>query len=101
MNKETVYSAEFDSHPGRIGKVDVVCTNDIDRLFVQIGDGEPVLLLNCDRDQWGVYLSVSGGVMVAQQDKTRSYIDAMIGALQFLRMRNECETMTATVSSNP
>ena len=91
------YSAEFDIHPRSVGKVELL-ENDYneDRLVVRIGERE-IVVVEGDRDQWGVYLTV-GGITIAQEDKTRSFLDALVGGLKVMRDRNEHDTKPATVA---
>ncbi|MDA1229923.1 MAG: hypothetical protein O2856_04040 [Planctomycetota bacterium] len=64
---------------------------------VVIFDGRETTLAGAIRDQWGVFVYVQG-VCVAQEDGTRSFLDALIGALSELKRRNE-NTTAATVET--
>lgn len=109
QEREIVFSAEFDdfgSCDKRIKtRVEVVldaCRN----VSVEIVDASGIRheLMHAFRDQWGVYLTSHGAVesgptapQVAQEDQTRSFLDAMIRALKVLRYYNEFGTKPADV----
>lgn len=92
---KVVYSAEFDCYESRACRIDIRESAGLDELVICM-NGQEVTLVIANRDQWGVFLSV-GGSCIAQEDGTRSFIDALIGSLQQIRVRNEIETLPATV----
>ena len=89
------YAAEFDNHPDIVGRVEVRQGERNDALVV-VQNNTTHVLVEVDRDQWGVFLTI-GGIRVAQEDKTRSFIDALIGGLQKIKSQNEFDTTPATV----
>ena len=91
---ENAKSFEFDSFPNKVGKVVLKESQDDDSIVLDIG-GEEIKLIEADRDQWGVFLTI-GRVTIAQEDGTRSFIDALSKALNELKLRNEFETTEAT-----
>ena len=91
------YAAQFDSFGSGFGRV-VIREQARETLVVIEGVGEEIVLLQADRDQWGVWLEFAG-VSVAQEDQTRSFLDAVIKALTEVRRRNEYGTTDATVTA--
>ena len=93
--KQEHHVLEFDNYPNKIGTVEVI-ENDNNQDEMWISDGNHrKLLLDAYRDQWGVFLSI-GGITIAQEDGTRSFIDAMIKGLLRIRDRNEYKTTDCT-----
>ncbi len=90
-----VYSVECDSHPQETVRLEVWQTGLICELWF-LHDATSLKLGETHRDQWGVWVQMFGG-NVAQEDGTRSFLDAMIKALQFLKNINELDTVEATV----
>ena len=88
------YSAEFDNHPGKIGKVEIrdddLCT------LLSVNDGDrDLLLMECRRDQWGTFITTEG-ICIAQEDNTRSFVDGLIQCLQEIKKHTEV-TEPATI----
>lgn len=88
------YAAVFDSHPDKIGRVFIRESTSGDELIVAI-DGRETKVVETLRDQWGVFVSIHS-LCVAQEDGTRSFVDALISAMNEIRRRNEA-TIAATV----
>ncbi len=55
-------------------------------------DRIPVLEIITDRDQWGTYITLKGGGTIAQEDGTKSFIDALIAALAQLKNITDLDT---------
>lgn len=91
------YAAQFDDFSSGCGRV-VIREQVRETLVVIESGGEETVLLRADRDQWGVWLECAG-VSVAQEDQTRSFLDAVIKVLTEVRRRNEYGTTDATVSA--
>lgn len=79
---------EFDDFPDQIGHVELRSGEHDDTIVTCLNGKETVLVEAC-RDQWGLWLTILGGVEIAQEDKTRSFLDALIKCLMELRERNE------------
>jgi hypothetical protein len=88
-----VSSYEFDVHPNVVATVELRESPVGDDVLI-CWSGHDLPVLNAWRDQWGVWYSVNG-VTIAQEDCTRSFIDAMIQCLTELRQRSECGTLPA------
>lgn len=87
QNKLTCcYCAEFDDLGG-VGKVEVLDADRTDIIKITIGEHERVFATSY-RDQCGVWYTI-GGISTAQEDGTRSFIDALIGAIEKLKSRCE------------
>lgn len=96
MNKQ-LFEAQFDSHPGKVGSVEVIPDNKGNlELWINIGDDRKMVITTW-RDQWGVFIDVHRyELSIAQEDQTRSFLDALCQACQFLR--TQCEvTEPATI----
>jgi hypothetical protein len=91
------YAAQFDDFESGYGRV-VIRDRGCETVVVIEAGGTEHVLLRADRDQWGVWLEFAG-VSVAQEDQTRSFIDAVIKVLTEVRRRNEYGTTDATVSA--
>lgn len=92
---EIIARYEFDSHPDTVGAVELCL--DVDEIFVRIkSGGNSETVLSAIRDQWGVWYETAEG-SVAQEDGTRSFLDALIQALQKMRYMNEVHTEPATL----
>jgi hypothetical protein len=109
QEREVVFSAEFDDfNCGPMRKpvvIDVLMEAGVG-MSVGLTDDDGVRheLFNTWRDQWGVYVSAHGSTgsipttpQIAQEDQTRSFLDAMIRALKVLRYYNEFGTKPADV----
>jgi hypothetical protein len=90
MNGTTCFTAEFDSQPNDTGKIEVRESPQGDTVVVVL-DGAETKLISANRDQWGVSYTVHFDrvVCIAQEDGTRSFLSALIGALGELKRRNE------------
>ena len=92
-----IYSAEFDMSIGATGKVLLKEVNSDIHLFVSGGNNNAEYsVIQTDRDQWGVWITFAS-INIAQEDQTRSFIDAMIKCLTEMRRLTEVETKDATV----
>lgn len=58
--------------------------------------GNSEILLDSQRDQWGTWIGNKHNTAVAQEDGTRSFIDAYIKALEKFKRYTDCETLPAT-----
>jgi hypothetical protein len=94
-----IYTVEFDNYaiPRKVGSLQIIEDEDEpnSKLVVNTGD-KAVVVLDAYRDQWGVYLTI-GGITIAQEDNTRSFLDGLIKCLQKIKDRNEFETKSATI----
>ncbi len=63
--------------------------------YVKVRKDIQVEIMGIDRDQWGVWLTI-GGHTVAQEDGTRSFLDALIKSLQYVRETYEWKCQDAT-----
>ena len=81
---------EFDDCSEEEGAVEVRQDEHTQSVVLRVGDNETVIA-TADRDQWGCFIGI-GDVGVAQEDGTRSALDAVIKGLQKLREMNEFET---------
>lgn len=87
--QELCYAVEFDDYSmTKPGRVEV--RQETFGLSVQIQtENGKFVLLDTSRDQFGVFLMWGNRVTAAQEDNTRSCIDAVILALQFVQ--RQCE----------
>ena len=90
---DLLFSAEADSHPDTKVTVDVVATEHLDTISLLFEYGEEKeshVILEVCRDQWGVWYHFNQEAFtVAQEDGTRSVLDALIKALEVVKYRNE------------
>lgn len=84
---EIIKKYEFDDFDQVVGHVELRHGERDDSIILCFGDKETELLV-ASRDLWGVWLYIQGQC-VAQEDKTRSFLDALIKCLMELRERNE------------
>jgi hypothetical protein len=84
---------EFDIHPDCIATVELRESGPCDEVVLCCA-GQEFPILQSDRDQWGVWHTVNGAV-IAQEDGTRSFVDALIQCLTEVKRRHECETLPA------
>lgn len=86
---------EFDNWMGKTGCVIVDETG----VVVEVGD-KRVVLVGADRDQWGVWLTIGGGIdgglCIASEDGTRSFLSALVQGLTELRGLVEFEMTEAS-----
>jgi hypothetical protein len=94
MMTKLLISLEFDIHPRCSGTVELRESGACDEV-VLCCEGQEFPILQSDRDQWGVWYTVNGAV-IAQEDGTRSFLDALIQCLTEVKRRAECETKPAT-----
>jgi hypothetical protein len=101
----TVLSFEYDqySRPRKVHHVKVLEHEEdpIAKLVIDTGETE-IEILNIDRDQWGVWLGCNGHT-IAQEDDTRSFLDALIKGLQYVKDNYEwkCSEATKVKIENP
>ncbi len=89
------FVAQFDNYPREVGRVEVVIAKNYDlQLLIGIGSHEE-LLLESYRDQWGVFYNILG-LTIAQEDQTRSFLDALIKSLNYIRHHSEYCTTEAS-----
>jgi len=107
------FSAEFDHYngPGIVGRIEIRTgtPRHIQQTVVLVLGDEEVVLMTVARDQWGVWYEVMNALIdnegklspylpsttIAQEDGTRSFLDALIKALTQLRNCNEVDTKEA------
>lgn len=95
---ETWYAAEYDDFENGSPRIEVRFVESWLQL-VQVSKAGTKVLGYGLRDQWGVWWSeLLGGLNIAQEDKTRSGLAALIGALVVLREYAESETRDATLA---
>lgn len=96
MNPVSVFEYDQYGHPRTAHTVKVLEEPDdvIAKLVIEAGDKQ-IEILNIDRDQWGVWLTI-GGHTIAQEDGTRSFLDALIKNLQYVRETYEWKCPDAT-----
>lgn len=98
----TIAEFEFDRYPPLPPKGAVVqpttsklVLNDDDDcqlgISLRVTGKEDVVLVHTFRDQWGVFIDIAG-ISIAQEDDTRSFLDAFAKALMALRQRIEITT---------
>lgn len=98
QNLQTVYSLEFDNCGlNESPKIEIKLDpeNGSSLIFLN-SNNEETLLFEFIRDQWGVYIS-SNDFCIAQEDGTRSFIDALIKCLIKLKNENEFNTIESTL----
>lgn len=90
---------EFDhcGHPLSVGTVELREDDDMGSQVVLALNGKEHVILKSWRDQWGVFIEL-GGICVAQEDQTRSFVDGLIKCLHAFLERNECGTTEASNS---
>jgi hypothetical protein len=94
MSKTVSVAFEFDSYPGETGRVELREDGMCSEVVLCLGN-EQASVIKSDRDQWGVWHTVEDTV-IAQEDGTRSFVDALIQCLTILKERSECQTVAAT-----
>lgn len=93
------FEVKFDNHGSNAASIEVV-ENEKDDLIVDLWvniDGVDRKILTTWRDQWGVFIEV-GGVSIAQEDGTRSFLDALSQAIQYLRTQCEFKTTAGEIN---
>lgn len=108
--REVVFSAEFDDfndEPNHKPGVVDVSIEPCRSMSVGLSDHDGMRhqLVSVFRDQWGAWVTIFGVnseekpafSVTAQEDQTRSFLDAMIRALKVLRYYNEFGTKPADV----
>lgn len=95
---ETVKIFEYDQygHPRSSHQIKFLeSTEDpIGKLVIDTGS-EQIEILSFDRDQWGLWMGVNGHT-IAQEDGTRSFLDALIKGLQSVKEWGEYGCPDAT-----
>lgn len=92
---KTILSVEFDNCSTQPWRVEMRSGDVYDHVVLCTGDKE-VEMFSTLRDQWGVNV-YNRDFSVAQEDGTRSFIDALIKCLEELRRKNEINTQEATI----
>ena len=97
---DIIYAAEFDGHSEGKRVVRLIQEADNGDIMLLSGAGESTedhqtIVAAAYRDQWGTFTSV-GNTSVAQEDDTRSMLDAIINGLELMRRLTEI-TDDATV----
>lgn len=116
MTYKVEFSAEFDNfgYPPKVGKIEIRIDSERGSMqsLVIVLDDEEIILMTVSGDQWGVWYSLMNATKdkdgklshylqsttIAQEDETRSFMDALIKSLTILKDRNEVMTEEATVS---
>lgn len=96
---QRLVGCEFDSygHPSTVGSVEYLEDDDMGSQVVLRLNGKEHVILKSWRDQWGAFIEL-GGICVAQEDQTRSFVDGLIKCLLAFREHNECGTTEASNS---
>jgi len=92
------FEAKFDNCFSPEGSVEVIENEENElELWIKTHDTR-IKAFSTYRDQWGVFIHVHGHskLDIAQEDKTRSFLDAMSQACQYLRTQCEGGTKPAT-----
>lgn len=94
-----MFKVQFDNHGSDHPGVVEIAPNERGDMEMWITlDNERKLVLSTWRDMWGVFIDMSRFYLtVAQEDKTRSFLDAMSQAFQYLRTQCEFETKPGEV----
>lgn len=92
-----MFKAEFDNFgdiptPGYIELKE----NGLNASVVLVIDNHEEELLSISRDQWGVWFHTKENT-IAQEDSTRSFLDALIKTLQEVK-EYECDCSSSTVT---
>lgn len=82
-----LFKALAESHPDDKVSVSIISHEYVDSLVLNIG-GEEHTILESVRDQWGTWY-YGNGYTIAQEDDTKSVVDALIEGLLFMRNRTE------------
>ena len=90
-----VAAFEFDDHP-KGGRRIEVREDERGSLDVVLSGKEELHLFGADLDQWGTWYAINGTIRVAQEWGTRSFIGALIAALEKFREQAEAETLPPT-----
>lgn len=93
------YAVEFDDCPNNSGKIILRETGLETTVSIDL-NGTETVLIRADRDQWGVFIEIAG-ICVAQEDQTRSFLDALSKVLNELRRKVEIETKESTIFKGP
>jgi hypothetical protein len=101
MEKQVEYAIEFDNygHPRKTGRIEIrelENEDDMGERLVLVLNDEETTLLTSDRDQWGTWYSIQDRT-IAQEDGTKSFLDALIHALEIFKHRNEPANPDANV----
>lgn len=93
-----MFKAEFDvyGNPPKTARVELK-ENGLAASVVLVINGEEEELLGISRDQWGVWFYSKENV-IAQEDGTRSFLDALIKTLQEVKENYECDCSSSTVT---
>lgn len=85
MKPAKIFEYDQYGHPREVHQIKVLeSTEDpIGKIVIDTGS-EQIEILSFDRDQWGLWMAVNGHT-IAQEDGTRSFLDALIKALQDVR----------------
>lgn len=94
MENSNCYTAEFDNCPNHSGKV-ILREIGLETTVIINLNGTETELIRANRDQWGVFIEMAG-ICIAQEDQTRSFLDALSKVLNELRRKVEFETKEAT-----
>ena len=91
---------EFDDHPKGARTIEIRVDDKGSFNVVLCGKHE-TQLFGADVDQWGTWYSINNIVHVAQEWGTRSFLGALIAALETLRGTAEAETLPPTRLETP
>lgn len=94
------FKVQFDNHGSSDpGSIEVTLNEKSDMEMWITLDGERKLVLSTWRDMWGVFIDMNRFyISIAQEDKTRSFLDAMSQAFQYLRTQCEAGTLPGEVN---
>lgn len=90
------FEAKFDNCFSPEGSVEVIENEESElELWIKTHNTR-IKVFSTYRDQWGVFINVHDQIEIAQEDQTRSFLDAMSQACQYLRTQCEGGTKPAT-----
>ena len=93
------FKVQFDDCWNPAGSVEVIPNEEGDlEIWISTHD-KRAKILSSWRDQWRVYIGIESlNLSIAQEDKTRSFLDAMSQAFQYLRTQVEGGTLPGEVN---
>lgn len=94
-----MFKVSFDNHGSDPASVEVIPIDRGGELWIDTGN-DRIKVLTTWRDQWGVFIDLDQqfALTIAQEDKTRSFLDAMSQAFQYLRTQCEAGTLPGEVN---
>lgn len=88
----------FDNYPEQKGELKLISPDDENNgsdMVLDVRSGDKTLSVECYRDQWGTYITFKIGseaITVAQEDGTRSFMDALVHALGQMQVITDIHT---------